>query len=213
MSIDPDFLTNGVTGAPATWDDECCEVVLASGTASYAESDVLATPPDVAYARFEFILGSDALADNEERMVFELAAAGNIDLIRTFVRQISGGALRWRYRVVESGGSSSIYTASTGPAQDTLYRIEFKWDTLDSLWEIRLDNTTQFNGGLSGGSAAAKADQVVIGSWETGAGGLTYYLDNIAVAADDWIGGEGGAPITFDVARLSPANRVAIVSM
>lgn len=211
MSIDPDFLTSGVTGAPDTWGDECCELDITA--IEFAQSDFTALA--TAFVRVEIILDAEALTDNNEQaLFFTYYAAGATKAIGAFLRQLAGGNRVWRFRVYESSTTTpTIYTTATALALDTPYRIEFKWDATGDAWEIRQDNTTLFSGALTGTPAGGQLDTVLIGNpWDVGLG-VTYYLDNIAVADDDWIGAEEEAGSAYDVAGLVAAKRVAIVSM
>lgn len=213
MSVNEDKLTSGVTGAPSTWNTQCCEIVLVSGADSFAQSSAFTALP-LAFLRYEIILGTEGLADNQERMLFWFSG-GSVgqDLILAYLRQVSG-ELRWRFRVFESSlSSATIYTATSPLALNTPYRLEFKWDTVSDVWEIRQNSTTLFNGVLTSTPAATPVVKVGIGSWALDSGTVTYYLDNIAVTDDTWIGAESGAAPTYNVAKLSPANRIAVVSM
>lgn len=213
-TITPDKLTSAVTGAPATWSAQCCEVVLTSAAAKYANSAVFATAPAIAYTRHEIILGSSGLVTNEERMVFSLhSTLTPQDLVLVYVRQAATGRV-WRVRAYEASSTTAVvYTGSAGLPLDTPYRLETKWDTVNDVWEMRVDGATLFSGVLSGVSAGAKLNRVGIGATGANTGAVTYYLDNVAAADDAWIGAEAGAATTFSVKRMAAANRVAVVSM
>lgn len=190
-TLDEDYATSSVSGAPSDWDSKCLRVVKASGEQAYVGHD-LSPAETTLYFRCEIIIGSfpDALSQFQTMPFLIVADSGGTQVLVLRVQE-RGAANNgpYQFQFVESSSGSNSSHNSADIAADTRYRIEIEYDIAGNSWEWRIDDATQHSGTFSGGPSEIQND-FRVGVIGANTSALEWFLDNIALDDADWIGAE-----------------------
>ncbi len=140
-TVDEDFLVSGIgAGPPSGWGLKGLRTVSTAGNIAYAQNSQDVSANNF-FMRMELVIVSEALANNEERRLTRVKAAGG-DALRLFLRQVSGD-LVFRFHVIETnlGSGATVFTDTTARLLDTRYRIEWNWNIDANTWEIKVDGS------------------------------------------------------------------------
>jgi hypothetical protein len=189
-TINEDKATSGVTGAPADWGDQCCEMVAVAGqnctaVIQRAGSDGWGFAYPTAYVRFDFILDTDSLGNNESNQIWALSNDVSTKIADATVQRDGSGVLQLSFWIQHDGSGGTRYTMNI--SQDTRYRVECKIDSVADTWEWKVDGTSKNSGSLTGSGASMVVEEV----WFGGASGatdaaMTIYFDNIWARNDQY---------------------------
>lgn len=202
-NLDPDQLVSGVTGAGPKWGTHCGKVNRPdAGTAVNSDHTLAASQP-VVYWRNEIVMDTQSIPVNTDDSIFFALRSGGTAVLRLRWRGLASGyGIRAEVATSTPGTFPAVHT--TGAlSDDTNNRLEVLWDTVNDVYEVRLNGTSFGNGSLSGTSAASSIDVIRIGAAATGTA-QTFYLDRLGIASNNWIGDAdppAGAAVQI-VARL-----------
>lgn len=190
-TVDEDFATSSVTGAPGNWDDLCLECTNGgSGNNAHNTNGTLSEADS--WTRIEFITPALPFADQNFFNLYDLNDSKTLFQLRM---QNSGNLRMY----VWHDGSSNTYDSLTNCSADTLYRVECKWDTTNDVWAWRIDGVDQPNNvdgsdpveseGTLSSTHASNLERILLGHHSQNTG-LTVYFDNVAVDKTGWVGAE-----------------------
>lgn len=198
-SLDEDYATSSVTGAPADWDSKCLRSNMVSDAACYVQH-FFAAAHTVSYARIEFIWGSfpDALAQFGTHIFAQQEDSGGVACWQLKIQErgaSNDGPYRLQFYENAAGtGLTAHHSSSYEMSADTRYRIEVKWDGSANEWEFRFDGATAYSGTIDGGPTDIQDDlRIGLGAGGGTPGNAELFFDNIAFDDTDWIGAEAGA--------------------
>jgi len=200
-TYEPDQLTSGVTNVPDNWGSECLKVLPQIGETATNNAYPYGSDNEqpVFYFKMDFIPGDvSGMLDDTYLTIFRLISrlAGPAFEGRLY---LSGGNLYIQVNSYHDGGEN-IYNSVTTLSTDMNYRIEVKWDANDNKWAWRINDINQPNNvdssdpieseGLLTSTHPTDVREISIGTLPAAVTG-TYYVDNIGVDVDGWIGDVG----------------------
>ena len=208
VTLDEDFSTAGITGAPANWGDKCLKLGTVGGEDSYVLHRGWGGATDglpISYTRLDVIIGSESLGNSEGIHFLSTRDSENEKFYQYILYQSGGGDLKLEAQIWYDGGSSNFESFLVD--LDTLYRLEMKWDITNEVWEWRANGETVASGAISGEGLNRPLDGVFLGD----IGGQidaasTIYLDNFAVSTVDWIGSGSDIIEEDESAVITPAD-------
>jgi len=198
---DPNQATSGVTNVPDNWGSECLKVApqVAETSMNNAYPYGSGNEQPVFYFKMDFMPSDiSGMIDDTYISIFRLVSklAGPAFEGRL---SLSGGNLYIQVDSYHDGGSN-VYTSVTTLSTDMNYRIEVKWDATDNKWAWRINNINQPNNidgsdpitteGTLTSTHPTDIREIFVGSLPA-AITATYYVDNIGVDIDGWIGDIG----------------------
>jgi PKD repeat protein/uncharacterized protein YjiK len=189
VSLDEDYATSLITGAPSDWDSEALEIVFAAGQDSYLEHLLTTTGHAVSYLRYEFIVSADDLANGDVNHILSVRGLGGEKMYQLMFARAGGQP----YLTAQfyHDGSSNIYNRVI--SLDTRYRAEVYWNSDTDEWEYRVDGGTLASGSLTGTAASYELSYFRVGDVDRQQdAGATIYVDNVAFSTGNWL----GAPTT-----------------
>lgn len=144
---DPNQATSGVSGAPASWGDECflLETTVTGQTGGYRYF-----PPSeaesVSYFGIEFILDSHSFGSGDWSGIGMAYTAGYTNYPWTIDFIEVSGSIYCRVNILHDGSS---HTWDHAVSLDTPYKVEVKWDLDTETWEYRWNGTSQQSGSIT----------------------------------------------------------------
>ena len=213
-TYDPNQITDSVSGAPASWGDECLQIVTASGENCRNRSLVYDPAyQSVVYSKFEVIIESESLSNDTLRRLSFLTNSIGFNVCEVRLNKDGSGNLRFRFTISRDGSTWISHYSINTVSVDTLYRIEIKYDADNDAWAWRIDGVDQPNdidssdpieseGTLTTGR---KDDirQLYVGADISDSGSaITCYIDNVVVNTEEWIGDWVGVGVEVIAADL-----------
>ena len=185
VSQDEDYPTSLIAGAPADWGSEALEMVLAAGEDSYVEHLLTTTGHQESYLRYEFIVGSDELANGDVNHILSVRALGGEKMYQLMFARAGGQP--YLTTQIFHDGTSNIYNRVI--SLDTAYRVEMYWNSTTDEWEYRVDGSTLASGSLTGTAASYDLSYFRVGDIARQQdAAATIYVDNVAFSTDSWLG-------------------------
>ena len=194
VTLDEDYSTSSVTGAPSDWGSQSLQIVLAAGEDSYVEHDYAGSSYAESYMRVEFIVGSDDLVDGDVTHFVSVRGPGSEKMYQ-FLFARAGGQPYLTTQVFHDG-TSNIYNMVI--SLNTRYRAEMYWSATKDEWEFRVDGNTRASGSLTGPAVdweLARFRLGDIGGQQDAA--ATVYVDNMAFSTASWVGGATAPTASF----------------
>lgn len=179
-TVDENYSTGSVTGAPADWDDECLYIDTAGNSAANTKNHLDSAV--AAYWRVEFIIVEESLANGDTVEIVKIKDQVDYSSVVDFFIEQSGGTLYL------SGSISGTSIASDyAVAIETRYRLEF-WYSKGSGWATRVDGVA-WDSGPAGEATDDNPGYIHLGSVDY-AKDIIYAFDNVAIDDADWVGAE-----------------------
>jgi len=137
---------------------------------------------NISYVRTFFRIAN--LSDSYFPDAITLLTSGGTNVASIRVRNIGGAySLLFGY----SNGGALTYTGSVSINTTTWYRVEFRYDITNMLWEWRINGATQHSGSLSG---SLTPQRIRVGTPSTNNGIVDIHYDLVAWDDSNWIGAE-----------------------
>ena len=174
-TIDEDYATSSVTGAPASWGNQCLRMVNANeaqDASNYLDSEYTGD----FYFRGDFIIPD--LSD---------ITSTNGYLIQIFD---SAWSTVWRAVVYDNSGTKTLFfyignvtgqVGDTEIAANTRYRIDAYFNSTTGDYEIKLNGVSK----ASGNDSVRVSQYIFLYSYT--ADGFEIFFDNIQIATDGWV--------------------------
>jgi len=145
----------------------------------------------VCYFRLEFYVAAETLDDTEKTRLMRITDAANSNTVIDFEINQTSGQLTFLMAVLANGSSNTNDTIaiSTG----TFYVAEAKYDIDSAVFEWKMDGVSQGTTSLTGSFKRDVNRIAGIGAATQSAGGAEYWIDNVAVSTQDWIGSGGNS--------------------
>lgn len=187
-----------IPGTPPTGaGSQCLKAIILNGTNENAYADRTLTNQNISYIRGYIYCSEEGLADTNVLRLLLLYDSSNTVVARVEIIQTSG-ALKLRF-VYYSGGALQN-TAQIAFSLNAWYRVEYKYDITNLLWEWKVDGVSQANGSLS---AATKTPQKLSAGIRTVSGSptqSTVYTDLVVWDDANWPGEEAGGGLSIPIA-------------
>lgn len=163
---------------------QCLKAIFVAG-AAFAYALQIKTNQNINYVRNYLYMSEEGLNNNQivnQMQLLDSAglAASSIQFIQT------AGALNLRFQYYSGGASQN--TAEVGVSLNTWYRVEYKYDVTNMLWEWELDGVSQASGALS--AATKTPNRMRIGGSSNGSAQSTVYNDLAVWDNTNWVGEE-----------------------
>jgi len=181
-----------IPGTPPTGaGSQCLKAITLNATNDLAYAQQILTNMNIAYIRFYIYCDQEGLAnDNLLRTTYILNSAGTT-VCGVYLTQTSG-VLYLKF-IYYSGGAFVTAPASFTFSLNTHYRIEYRYDVANMLWEWRVDGITQDSGSLT--SATRIPNRLRTGIWfNNGGAQSTLYTDLVVWDDANWVGAESEKP-------------------
>lgn len=188
-----------IPGTPPTGaGSQCLKTIIVDGTSESAYALQTKTNQNISYIRAYIYCSQEGLADTFALRLAALYNSADALVARIIIIQVSG-ALKFNYQYY-SGGALQSATA-VNMSLNTWYRVEYKYDITNMLWEWQIDGVSQGSGSLS--AATLTPDRIVTGI-RTVAGNptqSTVYTDLVVWDDATWPGAESaGGGLSIPVA-------------
>ena len=185
-TIDEDADTADVSN-PANWESQCCKIINAGSNAAFAYSQI--GDGAIRYTRIEVIFTDLAsINDHGDKCHFAGSTSNGLDAWAWALAAANqSGTKKIRFEAYEDGTVSVCYSNNV-IAEDTLYRIEVKWDSIANTWEWKINGVSQDSGSLTAGHTEMGA--ILLGCTLSTHFPMTHYCDLIAIDDTNWVGVE-----------------------
>ena len=193
-TLDEDAKTN-IINSPTAWGKRClkADVVGATGDDACVSGDLVnVSDAPLTYLRFEFIVTAHDLDINAEKgsLIYVTDSADTM-LYRTWLRYQDRVLLRTEVKL--DGVAITTQDSAITIANNTRYRVEYKWDIANAKFEWRINGITEYASNLAAGRGAGIDYITFFGLNSVSAGeNITAYFDNLAIDDSDWVGAESG---------------------
>ncbi len=214
-----------VTGAPASWDDDCIEFDINNGEEDcYAYMEMTYTS-QLNYFKTEVVFTDISDFSNTEARWFAVGKdTPNGKLCMGFRLYDDNGTFKIQAGVFRDGSSATYYSQIGSAVINTPYILEFMWDAAAETWAWRIDGVPQPNdidgtdpvesdGALTTGHGD-RITRLVFGAYDNSAGAPAFVIcqDNLELNDDDYA---YIAPtvVTPDVLSLTMAIQTPTISI
>jgi len=196
-SMDADADPSSLT-PPSSWGSEAFHITRQddNDAASFVWFNTARTFPGlpcthVCYFRLEFYIAAETLDDGEKTRLMRIKDAANSNTVIDFEVNQTSGQLTFLMAVLANGSSNTNDTIaiSTG----TFYVAEAKYDVDNAIFEWKMDGVSQGTTALTGSYKRDVNRLDGVGAVTQSAGGAEYWIDNVAVSTQDWIGSGGNS--------------------
>jgi len=188
-TIDGDYPTSSVAGAPVSWGSLCCRMFTDGTSNAIIHEDIPSEVPDY-FCKFELIVSEMSAGTRQIMQLTNISVAANNFILLLYN---SSGTLRLQL-VAYYDGSYHSFNSVTVLSLDTRYIVELKWDSTNDVWAWRINGVDQPNNvdsvdpitseGTLSGSHTSDFQRIYTGI--SGAGGVpVWYLDNLYIG-DGW---------------------------
>ena len=174
-----------IPGTPPTGSgSQCLKAIFAVATSAFAEQTK--TNQNISYVRYYLYVETEGLADGHIISLVNLRTTTGTAICAVQVGQ-NAGVLQARYNYYSSGAYQTTAWVNINIAQ--WYRLEFKYDLTNMLWEWKIDGVSQTSGSLA--AATYTPGRMRIGGTQTTVTGTTTLYQELVVWDDtNWVGEE-----------------------
>ncbi|HDY67754.1 MAG TPA: hypothetical protein ENH85_08185 [Candidatus Scalindua sp.] len=190
-TLDEDSVLPGSAPYPVGAGSQCLKAIVLDATYADAYALQTKTNQNISYIRGYVYLSEEGLADNQYFYSFVLADGASAVVSRIQIAQISG-VLNVRFSYYSNSAIQN--TAFTNISLNTWYRIEYKYDITNLLWEWRINGVLRNSGSLVANTRTPQ--KLLIGiQFNIGVAQSTLYTDLVVWDDAAWVGGELSIPI------------------